>query len=71
MARSPVELVIFDCDGVLVDSERICVRGDVMAMADPGCAFSEGEIVERFVGSRTTVFDDMRELPGLPAAVTH
>lgn len=46
-------------------------QGDVMFMADPGCAFSEAEIVERFVGSRTTVFDDMRELPGLPAAVTH
>lgn len=23
---TPVELVIFDCDGVLVDSERIAVR---------------------------------------------
>ncbi|RPK60935.1 hypothetical protein EES42_33030 [Streptomyces sp. ADI95-17] len=37
----------------------------------PGMRVREGEIVERFVGSRTTVFDDMRELPGLPAAVTH
>lgn len=34
MTRSPVELVIFDCDGVLVDSERICVKVDAVIMAD-------------------------------------
>jgi beta-phosphoglucomutase-like phosphatase (HAD superfamily) len=28
MAR-PIELVMFDCDGVLVDSERLAVRVDV------------------------------------------
>lgn len=55
MTRSPVELVIFDCDGVLVDSERICVRVDAMVMADLGCAFTEAEIVERFVGSSVEV----------------
>lgn len=55
MTRSPVELVIFDCDGVLVDSERICVRVDAMVMADLGCAFTEAEIVERFVGSSVKV----------------
>ncbi|MEU0676514.1 HAD-IA family hydrolase [Streptomyces sp. NPDC006172] len=56
MMRSPVDLVIFDCDGVLVDSERICVKVDAMVMADLGCAFTEAEIVERFVGSSTEVY---------------
>ncbi|MFJ9738427.1 HAD family hydrolase [Streptomyces sp. NPDC101166] len=56
MMRSPVELVIFDCDGVLVDSERICVKVDAVVMADLGCAFTEAEIVERFVGSSNEVY---------------
>ncbi|MGW1106574.1 HAD family hydrolase [Streptomyces sp. NPDC002540] len=46
----PVELVIFDCDGVLVDSERIAVRVDAMSLASLGWPLSEAEIVERFVG---------------------
>ncbi|MGN9796109.1 HAD family hydrolase [Streptomyces sp. OZ13] len=56
MTVSGVELVIFDCDGVLVDSERICVEVDAVIMADLGCVFSEAEIVERFVGSSTEVY---------------
>ncbi|MFF4735872.1 HAD family hydrolase [Streptomyces sp. NPDC001262] len=56
MARDPVELAIFDCDGVLVDSERICVKVDVMITADLGCTFTEEEIIEKFVGSSTEVY---------------
>jgi HAD superfamily hydrolase (TIGR01509 family) len=44
------DLVIFDCDGVLVDSERISVRIDARVLGELGWALSEGEIVERFVG---------------------
>ncbi|WP_328315753.1 HAD family hydrolase [Streptomyces sp. NBC_00388] len=46
----PVELVIFDCDGVLVDSERIAVRVDAMSLAALGWPLGEAEVVERFVG---------------------
>jgi HAD superfamily hydrolase (TIGR01509 family) len=46
----PIELVIFDCDGVLVDSERIAVRVDARSLALLGWPLSEAEIVERFVG---------------------
>lgn len=46
----PPELVIFDCDGVLVDSERIAIRVDVDVMAELGWSLTEDEIVERFVG---------------------
>ncbi|MFF2324667.1 MULTISPECIES: HAD family hydrolase [unclassified Streptomyces] len=56
MTSNPVELVIFDCDGVLVDSERICTKVDAVVMADLGCSFTEAEIVERFVGSSTEVY---------------
>lgn len=47
---SPPELVIFDCDGVLVDSERIAIRVDAVVLADLGWPLSEAEIIERFVG---------------------
>jgi HAD superfamily hydrolase (TIGR01509 family) len=44
------ELVIFDCDGVLVDSERISVRIDVQVLAELGWPLTEAEVIERFVG---------------------
>lgn len=43
-------LVIFDCDGVLVDSERLNVRTWVRMMRDAGVDFSERQAVETFVG---------------------
>jgi HAD superfamily hydrolase (TIGR01509 family) len=43
-------LVIFDCDGVLVDSEPIAVRIDVEMLAEVGLTMSEEEVIERFVG---------------------
>jgi HAD superfamily hydrolase (TIGR01509 family) len=44
------ELVIFDCDGVLVDSEPISVRLDVEMLAELGLTMSRDEVIERFVG---------------------
>jgi HAD superfamily hydrolase (TIGR01509 family) len=44
------DLVIFDCDGVLVDSERIGIRIDVRVLAELGWPLSEAEVIERFVG---------------------
>ncbi|MFD5415898.1 HAD family hydrolase [Streptomyces nojiriensis] len=46
----PIELVIFDCDGVLVDSERIAVRVDALVLAELGWNLTEAEIVDRFMG---------------------
>jgi HAD superfamily hydrolase (TIGR01509 family) len=43
-------LVIFDCDGVLVDSEPIAVRIDVEMLAELGVTMSEAEVIERYVG---------------------
>jgi len=44
------DLVIFDCDGVLVDSERLAVRTEARILASLGWPLTETEIVDRFVG---------------------
>lgn len=48
--RQLVELVIFDCDGVLIDSERLAVKVDVRVLRELGWPLSEAEVIERFVG---------------------
>jgi HAD superfamily hydrolase (TIGR01509 family) len=50
VALMPFELVIFDCDGVLVDSERIAVKVDVQVFAALGVTLTEQEVIDRFVG---------------------
>ena len=45
-----VSLVIFDCDGVLVDSERLYVRYDTRALNELGWTISEAEVMDRFMG---------------------
>jgi HAD superfamily hydrolase (TIGR01509 family) len=50
LAPGSVELVIFDCDGVLIDSERLAVKVDVLVLRELGWPLSEAEVVERFVG---------------------
>ncbi|MBV9375343.1 MAG: hypothetical protein JO320_09855 [Alphaproteobacteria bacterium] len=40
------DLVIFDCDGVLVDSEPIINRGHAAALTDCGYAVTEREMSE-------------------------
>jgi HAD superfamily hydrolase (TIGR01509 family) len=52
------ELVIFDCDGVLVDSEPLSIGVDAEVLAELGLPLSEQEIVDRFVGRSPSV---MRE----------
>jgi len=52
----PIELVIFDCGGVLVDSERLAL------------GFASGlTTAEHLHGPGTMVFSDMRDLPRLLA----
>lgn len=45
-----LELVIFDCDGVLVDSERIAVRIAAAGLSRLGWPMTEADIAERFLG---------------------
>ncbi len=50
MTPTSFDLVVFDCDGVLVDSERLSIRVDVAYLERLGWPLSEEEIIERFVG---------------------
>ncbi|MHB8631610.1 MAG: HAD family hydrolase [Candidatus Limnocylindria bacterium] len=45
-----MKLVIFDCDGVLVDSERIAVRVSAAGLTDLGWPMTEADVLDRFVG---------------------
>ena len=55
------ELVIFDCDGVLVDSEPLSLRIDAIILAEVGMDLSPEEIVDRFVGRSPSVMRDAME----------
>ena len=45
-----MDLVIFDCDGVLVDSERLAVRVESQLLGELGWPLTEDEVLDRFVG---------------------
>lgn len=47
---SRYDLIIFDCDGVLVDSERIAVRLEAASLTARGWNVTEADIVENFLG---------------------
>lgn len=48
--NNPFDLVILDCDGVLVDSEPISMRVDTEVLAELGWQLTNDEVVERFMG---------------------
>ena len=56
----PIELVIFDCDGVLVDSERIAVRIMATVFERLGSPMAQAQIIERYVGQSATYAADIR-----------
>jgi len=60
----PVGLVIFDCDGVLVDSEPLAIRTVVEVLRGKGWDVTEGEI-ERYVGrSNEYMLEDLAKRHG-------
>lgn len=61
MARSRENLLILDCDGVLVDSEVIAIAVDQIVLADLGWSLSLDEIVDRFVGGSHAYFVEVVE----------
>jgi HAD superfamily hydrolase (TIGR01509 family) len=64
-----VDLVIFDCDGVLVDSEVISCRAHAETLTRHGYPITAEQVLERFLGvsdreARQTIEREMgRELP--------
>ncbi|MDY0811778.1 HAD family hydrolase [Kitasatospora purpeofusca] len=58
ISAEPIRLVIFDCDGVLVDSERIAARVQIGLGAELGWPLTEEEVVERFIGRSMASIDE-------------
>jgi HAD superfamily hydrolase (TIGR01509 family) len=52
-ADGPFDLVIFDLDGVLVDSELISSRVTAAALMEAGIGISAAEVCDRFLGVST------------------
>lgn len=61
MSEAEPRLVIFDCDGVLVDSEPISISVLVKAMADLGVTITEDEAYVRFLGKSLATLIDILE----------
>jgi len=63
------DLVIFDCDGVLVDSERLTVTVEARMLTEMGWEITVAEVVERFMGrSDDHMLDQIAQRLGREAA---
>ncbi|QWG23406.1 HAD family hydrolase [Bradyrhizobium sediminis] len=68
--KDPFDLVIFDCDGVLVDSEVISCRAHAETLTRHGYPITAEQVLERFLGvsdreARQTIESEIgRRLPG-------
>jgi HAD superfamily hydrolase (TIGR01509 family) len=51
-----MDAVIFDCDGVLVDSEVIALRVELAALAEIGLHYERHAFAERFLGQTNATF---------------
>ena len=49
----PIDLIIFDCDGVLVDSEVISCRAHADVLSRHGYPITADQVFERFLGRST------------------
>ncbi|MEO0412994.1 MAG: HAD-IA family hydrolase [Pseudomonadota bacterium] len=56
---TPLSAVIFDCDGVLVDSEIAGLKESAAYLKRHGLNWSQAELVERFSGLRDDQFFDL------------
>jgi HAD superfamily hydrolase (TIGR01509 family) len=71
----PADLVIFDCDGVLVDSEVISCRAHALVLTRHGYPITEEQVLKRFLGvsereARQIVEAEIgRQLPDIEAQI--
>jgi HAD superfamily hydrolase (TIGR01509 family) len=69
---APPSLLIFDCDGVLIDSELVACRAEAACFAERGIPLSADDILDRYLGiGMATMLSDLsaragRDLPLLP-----
>ena len=70
--EAPVSLVIFDCDGVLVDSEPISVSVLLEVLREAGCEISLDDGYDRLLGrSIASISDLVRRDFGVALTETH
>ena len=63
------ELVIFDCDGVLVDTERLTVVVEARVLGELGWPMTAAEVVERWMGrSSASQLADLEQHLGVEGA---
>lgn len=55
----PIDLVIFDCDGVLIDSEPIASRTLAVALQKAGIAITPAEALHVFTGNSEAIIRQM------------
>lgn len=56
-----IDAVIFDCDGVLVDSEVLALEVEIVALREIGLVYEEADYKARFMGLSTDAFYDALE----------
>lgn len=61
MIGGPIVLVIFDCDGVLVDSEPLAMRALLETIAEAGLKIDTEEAYERFLGRSLAAISEILE----------
>jgi len=63
----PFDLIIFDCDGVLIDSELLSVQADRECLAEDGIELSVAETLDRYSGiSLAAMLSDLEARYGRP-----
>ena len=65
MQPAPVSAIIFDCDGVLVDSEVLALEIEIAVLAEAGLHYDREEFAHRFTGMSMPKFYAELEADGL------
>jgi HAD superfamily hydrolase (TIGR01509 family) len=67
LTENGYSLVIFDCDGVLIESERLAVQLDIEMMDEIGWTLSREQVIERFMGrSYDHMLEQIEDFLGRP-----
>ena len=69
MQAGHLELVIFDCDGVLIDSEIVGIEAEAALLTQAGFPINADDLARDYIGrSYKFMFDDLERRHGKPVA---
>lgn len=70
MAINNIKCVIFDCDGTLVDSERLCCQALVNVFSQHGAHLTMQECLEHFKGGKLAdILIETKKLINIPVSI--